>query len=174
MLFDDDPVFAALAASTPDTQATERVWDHVNDAAKVPPGAGGLLDTALSQVGKTAAQAMQYIRAGGGTGMEPWCGDFVMWTFKKNGLKPPPARSVTALLAWAQGNGSFTQNARPGDMALFDWNKDGTPDHVGFYRGRGKGGINTVEGNTSTGRGAGVAKKVRQAGDIIGYVRSQR
>lgn len=139
-------------------------------------GAGGgevgqqLVATAVGQVGKTAKDAMRYIKAAGGTGYEPWCGDFVQWVYKQRGLTPPPARSVPALLSWARKNDKLTRAPRPGDLVMFDWNKDGTPDHVEMVRQRIKGGVRTVGGNTSGNRAASqVAAKNRTSG-IMGYV----
>lgn len=130
-----------------------------------------LLSIARREVGTTAAEAMKYIKAAGGTGQEPWCGDFVQYVFQQRGLKPPPARSVPTLLNWAKKNKRFSKTAQgAGNLAMFDWDHDGTPDHVGFYAGGSGKGIQTIEGNTSGAGGRGVYEKTRNAQDILGYV----
>jgi len=125
-----------------------------------------LVTTALSQVGKTTADAMKYIKAAGGTGKEPWCGDFVQWVFKQQGLTPPPARSVPRLLSWAKQNQKLIKNPRQGDLVIFDWNKDGKPDHVEIVTQKTKTGVKAVGGNTGGGK---VAKNDR-ASNIMGYI----
>lgn len=130
-----------------------------------------LVATARQEVGTVAAQAMKYIRASGGTGYEAWCGDFVRYVFKQNGLTPPPARYVPDLLKWAQGNDTLRKTGRAGDLAMFDWNNDGVPDHVELVTGgRGAGRYQTIGGNTSGNRGSSqVAQKLR-TGNILGFV----
>lgn len=130
-----------------------------------------LVETARAEVGNTADEAMKYISAAGGTGYEPWCGDLVEWVFRKNGLKPPPARSVPRLLEWAKGNGSLSQQGRAGDLALFDWDSDGTPDHVELVAGgRGQGRYQTIGGNTSGPRGSSTVAIKDRRDHILGFV----
>ena len=79
-------------------------------------------------------------------------------------------------MSWAKSNGSFAtspNSVQPGDLVLFDWDGDGTPDHVGLFRGRNSdGSIATIEGNTSGAAGGScVENKNRAQGTIIGYVR---
>jgi cell wall-associated NlpC family hydrolase len=147
-------------------------------AAGVVGGAGGgpqgqqLVATALAEVGKTANDAMRYIKAAGGKGYEAWCGDFVQWVFKQRGLQPPPARSVPALMQWAAKNHRLVSNPRPGDLVTFDWNGDGKADHVEMVRKAIRGGVASVGGNTSGPKpGMQVAAKNRTS-NILGYVRA--
>lgn len=37
---------------------------------------------------------------------------------------------------------------RPGDIIFFDWESDGTSDHVGFVESVADGKVNTIEGNS--------------------------
>lgn len=130
-----------------------------------------LVATARQEVGTVASKAMKYIRAAGGTGYEPWCGDFVQYVFKQNGLKPPPARSVPTLLSWAKGNDTFRNTGRAGDLVMFDWNSDGVPDHVEMVTGgRGEGRYQTIGGNTSGPQASSqVAQKMRSS-NVLGFV----
>jgi len=164
-----DSVMSKYAGEDTVTSAAKQVDPGFSGPSS--PNAQGVIRSAMSQVGRAADEAMQYIKAAGGTGSEPWCGDFVVWAFKKNGLKPPPARSVPNLLAWARQNGKLTKNPAAGNLVMFDWNGDGVPDHVGISRGMKNGRLNTVEGNPSGARsGSQVAAKTRDTGTILGYV----
>lgn len=146
--------------------------DAVTGGAGAGPAGQQLVATALAEVGKTANDAMRYIRAGGGTGYEAWCGDFVMWVFKQRGLKAPPARSVPALMTWARKNNKLVSNPRPGDLVTFDWNGDGTADHVEMVRRRVKGGVATIGGNTSGNKAASQVAAKNRTSNILGYVRA--
>lgn len=46
-----------------------------------------------------------------------------------------------------QNRGSYTP--RPGDVIFFDWDADGTQDHVGFVEKTDGTYVYTIEGNTS-------------------------
>lgn len=99
------------------------------------------------------------------------CGDFVQWVFKQRGLKPPPSRSVPQLLSWARDNNRVSQTGRAGDLAMFDWDGDGTPDHVGIVAGgRGNGRYATIEGNTSGNLGGSQVENKIRTGNILGFV----
>lgn len=56
----------------------------------------------------------------------------------------------------------------PGDSALFDWELDGTDDHVGIVEWNDGSRIGTIEGNTNNGR---VARRVRSYANICGGIR---
>ena len=63
---------------------------------------------------------------------------------------------------------------KPGDLVIFDWQKDGTADHVGIVkRVNHDGTIQTIEGNTpnpKTGQ-YGVWEKTRPMSQIVGFAR---
>lgn len=75
-----------------------------------------------------------------------------------------------------------TRLPKRGWLVLFDWKNrgDGVPDHVGIVRGVGGRHLDrlyTVEFNTSVTSGSqrnggGVAKKVRDVDDVLGYIRT--
>lgn len=66
---------------------------------------------------------------------------------------------------WHAGAGGI----RRGDVIVFEWNRDATPDHIGYVEFVDAGGIHTIEGNT--GSPEGVRRVVRQAGVVMGYGR---
>lgn len=73
---------------------------------------------------------------------------------------------------YAHGSGS---KAKLGDLVLFDWQKDGVCDHIGFViKDNGNGTVTTVEGNTSNtnnGNGGCVQIRTRSKTIIKGFVR---
>lgn len=114
----------------------------------------------------------------------PWCAMSVTWAYVTAGSKAFARGSrwayVPAMLgdALAQRNGlSITHDPRPGDPVLFDWNQDGTPDHVGLFVkwiDRGRGILQTVEGNTSDGNdsnGGQVMRRTRYMSNVRAFVR---
>lgn len=143
--------------------------------APAPAPAGGgkgaaIVAAARAEIGTMSSDSLKYVKAGGGTALEPWCGDFVEAMYQKNGLDKPPARSVPKLLAWANEHGKMTKDPSQGDLVMFDWDHDGTPDHVGIVESRDGDQVHTIEGNTTTKGGLGVAEKTRDMSTIVGFV----
>lgn len=136
-------------------------------------GGGNLAQVAQQLVGENETQAQKTLHSLG-INMTPneWCGEFVQAAEKKAGMPVAPASYVPTLLSWSKRHGSFTKAPAANELAMFDWNGDGTPDHVGIVRGTQGGQVLTVEGNTSTPTGSGVADKVRNPRSIVGYVRT--
>lgn len=70
-----------------------------------------------------------------------------------------------------EGHQISAEEAQPGDIVLYDWNGDGSADHVGLFvdNGDGSSTITAIEGNTSgAGGGSCVEEKSRDRGTIIG------
>lgn len=173
MVFEDNPTMQKLVGIREQRMAASQPQQTVTPAGSQGTGGGsGIVDTALAEVGRTANDAMRYIKAAGGKGYEPWCGDFVQWVFKQRGLNPPPARSVPALMAWASKNHRLVSNPRPGDLVTFDWDGDKVADHVEIVRGTIDGGVSTIGGNTSGGRGSSQVATKNRTSNILGYVRA--
>lgn len=122
-------------------------------------------------------KVMEIIRANGGTGPEPWCGDFVAWCYRRAG-------SVSVTRSWAAvrflgklTGQSVVAKPKPGDIVCF------TFDHTGlFVRHDTPGVIVTIEGNTgasgavsdSATGGDGVYVKRRATNLVSRYVRVNR
>jgi hypothetical protein len=116
----------------------------------------------------------------------PWCGAFVgFFLERRGGVMISHSRIVytPAIVADAKAkvNGfsgwHSVKNAKPGDLALFDWMpSDGVPaNHVELVvRNLGGGRLECVGGNTTKGgqnnNGGGIYRQVRQAG-LIGVAR---
>jgi len=115
----------------------------------------------------------------------PWCAMFVTWCFVNAGSKTFTKGSRWAycpyLLAAAkrgdQGMKLVSKdNAAKGDVVLFDWEHNGTPDHVGIFIewiAKGKT-ARTLEGNTSptnNSNGGEVMIRERDVSLIEAYIR---
>ncbi len=115
----------------------------------------------------------------------PWCAMFVTYCFVKAGSKSFVKGSKYAycpyLLADAKASRNGlriipTTSACTGDIVLFDWNKDGTADHVGIVNvaPNKRKTFTSVEGNTSgtnPSDGGMVALMERKVTDVIAFVR---
>lgn len=112
---------------------------------------------------------------------QPWCGYFQKYCLSKAGSDmkkwintcPNPAY-VPAVEEWAKKNGRWTYHGKPGDLVLFDWNCNASPDHVGMLIKKQGGVYVTVEGNTSNvsqGNGGCVQIRYREGKWILGFVR---
>lgn len=111
----------------------------------------------------------------------PWCCAFVWDIFRMcgasdlfcNGDKTAYCPSVKN---WAKTNGLIVNKdeARKGDLILFDWNKDGIADHIGFVESYSDGEYVTIEGNTSVGNdsnGGEVMRRIRHMSQVCCIVR---
>lgn len=83
-----------------------------------------------------------------------WCAMFVSWVFAQVGATCPgiPKAYVPYIEDDADAAGAILPDktaAQPGDVILFDWNKDGSPDHVGIVVSNEGSYVHTVEGNVS-------------------------
>lgn len=112
-----------------------------------------------------------------------WCADFVRMAYGEGvGLEnlpewyqnsANPAYCPQLYSEAKQNNAIVSVNeAKPGDMVLFDWDGDGNADHVGILENTGNGTtINTVEGNTGgNGFSSGVASKPRDMSTVLAIV----
>lgn len=112
-----------------------------------------------------------------------WCAIFVYYCLAHTGGKTlmsgcsnkaycPTIWNWGKKKGYAHGSGS---QARLGDLVLFDWQKDGVCDHIGFViKDNGNGTVTTVEGNTSNtnnGNGGCVQIRTRNKSIIKGFIR---
>ncbi|GHU60683.1 hypothetical protein FACS1894171_2490 [Clostridia bacterium] len=133
-----------------------------------------LLSVAAGEIGTKEAPANSntvkyntwyYGRVVGGTAY-PWCSTFVTWCFHTAGLMDLAWGSLDAARrAVAEGARNWkvlgekkkawysTLVYIPGDIVLFDWDKNGSIDHVGIVESVSADHktITTIEGNTATG-----------------------
>ena len=115
----------------------------------------------------------------------PWCAMFVTYCMVQTKSKAFIKSQRYAYCPYILEDAKYHRNGlrlvsvidfRPGDVVLFDWNKDGVADHVGFVTaapGKAKT-FSTIEGNTSgtnPSDGGMVARMTRNVSDVIGFVR---
>ena len=140
--------------------------------------AAQLLDIARAELGTKESPAgsnkVKYSTWYGLTG--PWCVMFVMWCCHYAGVELPIlTASCSALRASAQSAGMWvTGNYRPGDIVIYDWGKDGKPDHCGIIETVGGSSVVAIEGNTAIGNdsnGGEVMRRTRTLTQMIGAVR---
>ena len=137
--------------------------------------AGGnqaIVEVALTQLGNQGGQP--YWSWYGFNSRVEWCACFVTWCadqcgYIESGLVPKFAGFVDAA-NWFKSNGKWqdrTYEPKVGDIIFFDWEGDGTTDHVGIVEKCENGTVYTVEGNS------GDACKQRQyavgSSNIYGY-----
>ena len=115
-----------------------------------------------------------------GGGPKAWCCVFVWWLFREagasklffNGAKTAYA---PALLTYHRKVGQVVSgDYRPGDVIFFDFNGNGTPDHVGVCEAWEGTNITTIDGNTGEGNeanGGAVMRRTRHKKYICGAYR---
>ena len=137
--------------------------------------AGGnqaIVEVALTQLGNQGGQP--YWSWYGFNSRVEWCACFVSWCadqcgYIESGLVPKFAGCVDGA-NWFKSKGKWqdrTYEPKVGDIIFFDWEGDGTTDHVGIVEKCENGTVYTVEGNS------GDACKQRQyavgSSNIYGY-----
>ena len=82
-----------------------------------------------------------------------WCACFVSWCYNRAGVSEPKfAACQSQGVPWFQSRGQWGargyENIAPGDAIFFDWDLDGSADHVGIVIGTDGSRVYTVEGNS--------------------------
>ena len=115
------------------------------------PGNQAVVDLAKSQVGNVGGYPY-WSWYGFGSRVE-WCACFVSWCYGQMGLSEPRfAACQSQGIPWVQSHGQWGargyDNLAPGDAIFFDWDLDGSADHVGIVIGTDGSRVYTVEGNS--------------------------
>ena len=115
------------------------------------PGNPGLVDLAKRQVGNVGGYP--YWSWYGFNSRVEWCACFVSWCYGQMGLSEPRfAACQSQGIPWFTSHGQWGargyENIAPGDAIFFDWDLDGSADHVGLVIGRDESRVYTVEGNS--------------------------
>ena len=115
------------------------------------PGNPAVVDVAKSQVGNVGGYPY-WSWYGFGSRVE-WCACFVSWCYGQMGLSEPRfAACQSQGVPWFQSHGQWGargyENIAPGDSIFFDWDLDGSADHVGLVVGTDGSRVYTVEGNS--------------------------
>jgi hypothetical protein len=148
-----------------------------------PPGPGvqGALDKARSmlglQEGRDRAKIQEVTgKSGINPATTPWCAAFAMNILKDAGVLNLDGLSnrnyCPTIVSWAKDKGIWGQRGsyqpKPGDAIMFDWEGDGTSDHIGIVEKVENGKVITIEGNSSN----SVKRNTYElgSGKIMGYV----
>lgn len=138
-----------------------------------------LLDIARAELGtKESPAGSNRVKYADWYGMpgQPWCVMFVMWVFHyaKVSLPTRTASCTTLMRAAKAADCWVTSGYRVGDIVIYDFDGDKTPEHCGIVESVLSGGYATIEGNTAVGNdsnGGEVMKRVRRPKQILGAVR---
>ena len=140
-------IFGGGSADTSDSESLTGV-EFVNGTR---PGNQAVVDIAKSQVGNVGGQP--YWSWYGFSSRVEWCACFVSWSYGQMGLSEPRfAACQSQGIPWFQSHGQWGgrdyANIAPGDAIFFDWDLDGSADHVGIVVGTDGSRVYTVEGNS--------------------------
>ena len=140
-------IFGGGSADTSDSESLTGV-EFVNGTR---PGNQAVVDIAKSQVGNVGGQP--YWSWYGFNSRVEWCACFVSWCYGQMGLSEPRfAACQSQGIPWFQSHGQWGgrdyANIAPGDAIFFDWDLDGSADHVGIVVGTDGSRVYTVEGNS--------------------------
>ena len=140
-------IFGGGSVDTSDSESLACV-EFVNGTR---PGNQAVVDIAKSQVGNVGGQP--YWSWYGFTSRVEWCACFVSWCYGQMGLSEPRfAACQSQGVPWFQSHGQWGargyENIAPGDAIFFDWDLDGSADHVGIVVGTDGSRVYTVEGNS--------------------------
>ena len=140
-------IFGGGSTNTSDSESLEGV-EFVNGTR---PGNPELVELAKRQVGNVGGQP--YRSWYGFNSRVEWCACFVSWCYGQAGLSEPRfAGCQSQGVPWFQSHGQWGargyDNLAPGDAIFFDWDLDGSADHVGIVIGTDGSRVYTVEGNS--------------------------
>lgn len=116
------------------------------------------------------------------SGSYPWCCTFVWDVFRLAGASAlffngQKTAYCPAVQTWATKEKLTVDKlkGKPGDLVLFDWNKNNAADHIGFIlENKGGGTYTTIEGNTSVtsnDNGGKVMQRTRKTSEILMIIR---
>ena len=140
-------IFGGGSTNTSDSESLDGV-EFVNGTR---PGNPELVELAKRQVGNVGGQP--YWSWYGFNSRVEWCACFVSWCYGQMGLSDPRfAACQSQGIPWFQSHGQWGargyDNLAPGDAIFFDWDLDGSADHVGIVIGTDGSRVYTVEGNS--------------------------
>ena len=139
-----------FGGGSPDTSGSEDL-SGVQFINGTRPGNPQLVELAKSQVGNVGGYP--YWSWYGFDSRVEWCACFVSWCYNQAGKSEPRfAGCEWQGVPWFQSHGQWGargyENIAPGDAIFFDWDLDGTADHVGIVVGTDGSRVYTVEGNS--------------------------
>ena len=139
-----------FGGGSPDTSASEDL-SGVQLINGTRPGNPAVVELAKQQAGNVGGRP--YWSWYGFNSRVEWCACFVSWCYGQAGLSEPRfAGCQSQGVPWFQSRGQWGargyENIAPGDAIFFDWDGDGSADHVGLVIGTDGERVYTVEGNS--------------------------
>ena len=139
-----------FGGGSPDVSASEDL-SGVQFVNGTRPGNTAIVDLAKRQVGNVGGQP--YWSWYGFNSRVEWCACFVSWCYGQMGLSEPRfAACQSQGIPWFTSRGQWGargyENIAPGDAIFFDWDLDGSADHVGLVIGTDGSRVYTVDGNS--------------------------
>lgn len=144
--------------------------------------AQAILNVARSQIGYRERPG-NYTKYGAWYGLDParWCDMWVSWVAYEAGASGiiPKSAWVPGRWAAAQKAGRASRTPAVGDLVVYDFDRDGVPDHIELLEAvLGDGRITVIGGNTappagtgSQSDGDGVWRKNRKTSAVLGFIR---
>lgn len=148
-----------------DDQARKHGWSSYGDSSYVPhvmryyqfgsmgKGSSELVNIATSQLGNKGG--VPYWSWWGYQSRVEWCAIFVSWCAEQCGMIQDGTilkfENVTVGMNWFKEKNQWLSNGAipsSGMIIFFDWNNDGTCDHVGIVEKVENGTVYTIEGNS--------------------------
>ena len=114
-------------------------------------GNQNIVNIAKTQVGNVGGQP--YWSWYGFNSRVEWCACFVSWCLNQAGYSEPKFAACNSQgVPWFRNHGQWAngnyKDLAPGDVIFFDWEGDGSADHVGIVIGTDGKRVYTVEGNS--------------------------
>ena len=139
-----------FGGGSPDTSASEDL-SGVHFVNGTRPGNTEIVEIAKRQAGNVGGRP--YWSWYGFNSRVAWCACFVSWCYNQMGLSEPCfAACQSQGVPWFTSRGQWGargyENIAPGDAIFFDWDGDGSADHVGLVIGTDGSRVYTVEGNS--------------------------
>ena len=139
-----------FGGGSPDVSASEDL-SGVQFVNGTRPGNTAIVDIAKRQVGNVGGQP--YWSWYGFNSRVEWCACFVSWCYGQMGLSEPrfaacQSQGIPCFTSRRQWGARGYENIAPGDAIFFDWDLDGSADHVGLVIGTDGSRVYTVEGNS--------------------------
>ena len=139
-----------FGGGSPDVSASEDL-SGVQFVNGTRPGNTAIVDIAKRQVGNVGGQP--YWSWYGFNSRVEWCACFVSWCYGQMGLSEPrfaacQSQGIPWFTSRRQWGARGYENIAPGDAIFFDWDLDGSVDHVGLVIGTDGSRVYTVEGNS--------------------------
>ena len=174
---DDETYDSVILYYDPDDQTSGSASSVDGVSGSTSSGASAVVNMAVSQLGTVESPLgsnnikynTEYYGGPVSGDSYPWCCVFVWWVFKECGLSSlfnggEKTAYCPSAVQWFKNQGQWvTGNYQPGDVIFFDWNANGTADHIGIVESASGNVVTCIEGNASN-----AVSRVNRSSNIIG------